>query len=573
VLSYSATQHNQRSVVRRLVEERDNARKDLDYRRQAQREESERSERELLELRTSLDTVHSQRVELEQIAEEAVTGREDLEKQTAQLERALKKKEQESVGRNEYHLLQEECENLKLFLRENDIQLKRFKANVSERTTSISKLQIDLQSLDEEKGELVSHLEKERTLVDKLGGQNKHFRAELDSTRSQIIILENERNLLQSQMASTKRSLELSLDRKDGFAKNLSGEVEELQNELHLAKTQLLENDALVLRLQHFELTGTQEIEALRQNIVGLEEEMKKIRTSKEELARDLTARLLDIKDLSQALRDVTVERDSAEDNLAEKERQLEESKAKVQQIKSDTVAFRDEAGRSLASVVARHEETSTIIKEQTSEIDELSRKNEGLRRQVELLQREKETAEATVEDFKYQLDRVVDTRTTAVSHREHLELERLQESNYLLESKVEGLLREVKEQKRLSNAEQMERLRSEAEPERRASLLMESSRAEGLLDRRNTSERFAYHRSGEQSRLRSQTPATYAHDDEYRRLEEVTVSLAQALHSQSRIDEEDVAHLLRQFHAAEDAVVSHNRYFRSRVEGQLRSK
>ena len=89
--------------------------------------------------------MHSQRVELEQIAEDAVTGREDLEKQTTELERALKKKEQESVGRNEYHLLQEECKNLKLLLRENDTQLKRFKTNVSERTTSISKLQIDLQ--------------------------------------------------------------------------------------------------------------------------------------------------------------------------------------------------------------------------------------------------------------------------------------------------------------------------------------------------------------------------------------------------------------------------------------------
>jgi chromosome segregation ATPase len=518
--------------------------------------------------------VHSQRVELEQIAEDAVTGREDLEKQTTELERALKKKEQESVGRNEYHLLQEECKNLKLLLRENDTQLKRFKTNVSERTTSISKLQIDLQSLDEEKGELVSHLEKERTMVDKLGEQNKHIRAELDSTRSQIIILENERNLLQSQMESTKRSLELSLDRKDGFAKNLSGEVEELQNELHLAKTQLLEKGALILRLQHVELTGTQDIEALRQTTASLEEAMEQVRTSKEALSRELSARLLDIKDLSQALREVTAERDSAEGNLAEKERQLQDGKAKVQQIKSDTISFRDEAGRSLENVVARHEESSTIIKEQTSEIDSLSRENEGLRREVELLQREKETAQMTAEDFKFRLDHLVDTRTTAVSHQEGLELARLQESNYSLESKVEDLLREMKEQKRHSKAEHMERLRSEAEAERRASFRMESGRTEGIRDSRNMSERFGYHRSGEQIRLHSQTTATaYAHDDEYRRLEEVTVSLAQALHSQSRIDEEDVAHLLRQFHAAEEAVVSHNRYFRTRIEGQLRSK
>lgn len=1000
-------ENNQRSVVRRLVEERDDARRNLDSRTEEQLKESTRRDQELRELRRNLEAVHNERRELEQIAEDAVTGREDLEKRALELERALKKKEQESVSRNEYLALQNECENVKILLEEYTNQLSKLKADISEKTATISKMRNDLLDLEQEKHDLQSRLTNEKSAVDRMEERNGKVKAELDSLRSQIALLENERSLVESQLEGTKRSLQLSLDKKDGlaqslteqlehlqaklheqggtitglrsemrilaqektelqshlqneksavsmmeerngqvqaeleylrsqvivlenerdliksqtgstrkslelslqqkdgFAKGLSEKLEQLQNDFHEQTTTLsnvrsemndlaqekaelhsllanekalvdklegrsgevqaeleamrsqvivLENernlaqsnvestkrnlqlsleqkdsyskrlreeleqqqsktkelqDALwnkedtVSRLQQESYGYTHKIEELLQKIKELEDEVEYLQKSKEEISQDLSARLEEMKELSQALRQVTKERDEAEGKLEDAERKRIEAETNAKRIESETKSFREEASNRLKSFVQRHKENEAFIKDQESDMRKLLDERQDLNRQMETTNHENQSMRATIEELRTELMEINKTRTT-LSHRERSELQSLKISKNELEEVVEelrGQLMEIerkyqlqveaertgrfkveaerdsqrrgdferaerlrlesekevqrqieeerdriqmesqrnarrqieKERERLQvNAneevnrrieeererlrfesqrdarrevaeereqfrieterhaqrlmeeierlrieaeqapqlqldEERERLRVEAEREARRQLDMEREQlraeAEREIRRQLEEERERYRvKSDRESRRRSEeerkrlrleserdarrraeeertrrrvwgestqqaanrttdderrlrldaserlgvrdrdfsfddTPLnfrlygdhggstsssrvvgeerrgvqgerTLSVRDDYGRLEEVTVALARALHSQTRVDEDDIAHLLRQFHAAEDAIVAHNRYFRTRIEG-----
>ena len=454
-------EQNQRSVVRRLVTERDTARRDLDNRTEEQLNESARREQELRELRRSLEAVHAERQELELIAEEAVTGREGLERRTVELERALKKQEEESVSRNEYTLLKDECDDVKRRLEERLEAMSKLKSEMSDQAAALSDLELTLRDLEQDKSDLRSRLQSEKSIVGRMEERNEKIQSELDSLRSHVIILENDRKLLQSQMESTKRSLQLSLDQKDGFANNLSEQLEQLQIDLHESQTTLWAKEDIINRLQKEQSTSSLKIEKLAKKIKELEEEVEYLKNSKKDIEKELGDRLLDTKKLSEALRQVTQERDDAESKVEEVERLRKDAEMKCNRVEQETTKFRNEASRRIETFLKKHKESEAIMKEQESDMRALGDEKEELYKALEASKEENRRAQETADELKQKLEEVTSSKTSLAQH-EQSELKRLRESKIDLQSKVEDL------NERLLQREERYRLQAEAEREGR---------------------------------------------------------------------------------------------------------
>eukprot|EP00977_Amphora_coffeiformis_P019082 scaffold6899_cov183-Amphora_coffeaeformis.AAC.15 len=454
-------EQNQRSVVRRLVAERDTARRDLDSRTEEQLNESARREQELRELRRSLESVHAERQELEQIAEEAVTGREGLERRALELERALKKKEKESVSRNEYLLLKDECDDAKRRLEERSEALSKVKSEMVDQTATISNLELTLRDMEQDKLDLQSRLQSEKSVVGRMDERNGKIQSELDSLRSQVIILENERKLLQSQMDSTKRSLQLSLEQKDGFANNLSEQLEQLQIDLHESQTNLWAKEEIISRLQKEQSTNSLKIENLMEKIKGFEEEVEYLKKSKIEVEKELGDRLVDTKKLSEALRHVTQERDVAENKLEEAEILRKKAETKLNQVEQETTKFRYEASRRIEAFLKKHKESEAVIKEQESDMRTLGDEKEELHKELEASREENRRAWATAEELTVKLEEVTRSKTSLAQH-EQSELKQLRQSKSDLQSKIEDL------NEQLVQSEEHFRLQIETEREER---------------------------------------------------------------------------------------------------------
>ena len=481
-------QENHKRVIRRLIGERDSARRDLEDLTNEQRRDSVRREQEVRDLQQKLQSLYAERSEFEQIAEEAVSGREGLERRTLELEKALRKKREESVSLSDYLLLRDELETMKQLLEEKSKRSEKLKTDLSEQTTAVSRLQMELQDLEHEKRGLDSRLQQEKSTADRVQEMNGKIQVELDSLRSQVAVLENEKQVFESQLKNTKQSLQLRLEQKDGFTQSLNAQLEQLQIKLHESENCLWEQEETASRLRNQLSAANAKIEKLELIIQDLEADVEQMKASKDEIATELSARLDDTKLLTEELVRVAKERETAESRLSELEKLKNEAEEKRKLIETETATFKEEAQKRIQSFFERHQENEEARKAQEQKVEKLGNEKSKLEELLAGAKQNNETSAATIKELRSKLDQLTKSRSTLAEH-EQLELQSLRKSKSDLLTELKQLREQLSdmEHELRHNADKEREVRRRAETELQSRY---NSQLEQVVHERNLTER-----------------------------------------------------------------------------------
>jgi hypothetical protein len=451
----------QKAIIRRLMSERDSARKDVNAQQMEMRKKSSRLEEEMRDLRQQLDAVKGERTEFEQIAEDAVSGRESLEHRVRELEKALRKKQDESVSRNDYLFLQNELDRMKQLLEEKTNRLEKLQKELLEQTAEVSRLQMELQDLELEKRNIDSRWQQERSTTDRVQAKNAEIQLELESLRSQVILIENERSVIESQLEAAKKSLQASLEQKGTFAKQMQEQISDLQMKLQESQSILWEKDKIAGQLKTQLQDRDATIAKLEEHTIrGLQSEIEKLRESKDAVSEELSARLSDTKDLTEELLTLADERQMLQNRLTELQNEKEQAEATLLEVEHETTLFKQEAERRIQSFLDRHDENEAQRKSQDQALLKLETEKRELQKLLEGVRGEHKAASATVENLRGKLEELTRSRSTLEEH-EQRELQSLRQTKDDLLAQAQALREQLTEREQEDRAA---RLRTEAE-------------------------------------------------------------------------------------------------------------
>ena len=291
--------------------------------------------------------------------------------------------------------------------------------------------------MTQEKFEIQSRFEREKAASGLVEERNKQIHQELDTLRSEVISLKDERNLAQSQLDSTKRSLQFSQLQKDDFSKALQTQLDGLQLELHGARTRSdelqIELRASQNRLLKADAQSQETLEIRRQETEGLDQQVGRLAASVQELTEELLQ--------------VTKQLEETQNLLAEVEIERNEANAMTDLKAQELLSTRDEGERLVQNFLQLRKENEALLKRHNSEMQDLSKANEELKLLLQTATNENKTRRTTIDELSVKLEDAAKSRTT-LSESEQTELQRLHKSNRDLNSNVDALNEQLVELK-----------------------------------------------------------------------------------------------------------------------------